>query len=262
MKKIPCPFLVASLFLLGPPSFAQAPQSPQHAPDGGTRETFDSIFIPSMPNAPFTATVKTEWIRHLQDGSEVILKNHRSVVRDGAGRIYQERALFVPDDGRQESTVRQIEISDPAAHEIYICRVAERLCRLLPFSAPVLAGSPMLGAAMEKPGGAASVEGLGTQMISGLETVGSRETTLVQSGTVGNEAPLLGKREFWYSPQLGINLITRRQNPQFASEQNFEVTDITLGEPDARVFGVPSGYKVIDLRRPPVVSSPQSPSEN
>jgi len=254
MKTIPRALLAASLFLLGYPSFGQVPKTPPRAPDGGTREIFDSIFIPSMPNAPFRATVNTEWIRHLPDGSDITLKNHRSIVRDTAGRIYQERAFFVPDDGKQESTVRQIEISDPAAHELYVCRLAERLCRLMQFSAPAVVGSSAVGTA--------GVESLGTQTISGLETIGTRETTLVESGTIGNEAPLLAKKEFWYSPQLGINLITRRQDPRFASEQNFEVTDITLGEPDAKLFEPPSGYKVIDLRKPPVISSPQSSSEN
>jgi hypothetical protein len=265
MKTIPCGLLAASLFLLGYPSFAQepqVPQAPQHAPDGGTRETFDSIFIPSMPNAPFAATVRAEWIRHLPDGSNITLKNHRIVVRDSAGRIYQERALFVPDDGKHVSTVRQIEISDPAAHEIYVCRVAERFCRLMEFSPRAFVASPAVSAPPNTAGGAVSMESLGTQTISGLETVGSQETTLVESETLGNEAPLLAKREFWYSPQLGINLITKRQNPQFASEQNFEVTDITLGEPDAKLFELPSGYKVIDLRKQRVFSSPQTSPEN
>ena len=153
MKTIPCALLAASLFLLGYPSSAQEPQTPQHAPDGGTRETFDNIFIPSMPNAPFRATVKTEWIRHLPDGSDIALKNHRSIVRDTTGRIYQERAFFVPDDGKHESTVRQIEISDPAAHELYVCRLAERSCRLTQFSPRAFVASAAASGPPNKAGG-------------------------------------------------------------------------------------------------------------
>jgi hypothetical protein len=261
MKKIPCHLLAATFFVLGFPCFAQSPPAPQHAPDGGTRETFTSIFIPSMPNAPFTATVNTEWIRQLPDGSQITLKNHRTIARDAAGRIFQERRYFVPDDGKHESAAYQIEISDPGAHQRYVCRIAEQICRLQQFFASNFTPSPAVAASASK-SGTSTVENLGTQNIDGLETTGTRETTLVGAATIGNEAPILERREFWYSPQLGINLITRREDPKFSTQQNFEVTNIALGEPDAKLFDPPSGYKILDLRKPPEISSPSAPSEN
>src|SRR6266481_1940085 len=111
MKSIP--FLLLAGFLILPNSLAQAPQEPQRPPDGGTREVLISILIPSLPNAPFTATVNTEWIRQLPDGSTITLKNHRAIARDAAGRIFQERRALVPDDGKTKSGVTQIEISGP-----------------------------------------------------------------------------------------------------------------------------------------------------
>jgi hypothetical protein len=246
--------LLLSAFLFLPVHFcaAQTPLQPLHAPDGGTRETFASITIPSTPASPFTATVNTEWIRQLPDGSNITLKNHRTVARDANGRVFEERRFFVPDDGKRESTVYQIEISDPAAHERYICRVTERVCRLEQFVAYEFKPKAAPGAS--------GVENLGTQNVSGLETIGSRETHLIETATYGNAAPILERKEFWYSPQLGINLITRRQDPRFSSQQNFEVTNIALGEPDAKLFGPPSGYKILDLRKPPELSSPQASS--
>ena len=109
MKRIP--FLLLSGFLILPSSvsLAQTPQSPpqqtQRPPDGGTREVLISILIPSLPNAPFTAIVNTEWIRQLPDGSSITLKNHRAIARDAAGRIFQERRALVPDDGKSKSGV-------------------------------------------------------------------------------------------------------------------------------------------------------------
>src|SRR5438477_10296836 len=98
MKSIP--FLLLSGFFILPNSFslAQAPQPPpqqsRRPPDGGTREMLISILIPSLPNAPFTATVNTEWIRQLPDGSTITLKNHRPTTGAAAGRICQvPRAL-------------------------------------------------------------------------------------------------------------------------------------------------------------------------
>jgi hypothetical protein len=251
MKRIPLFLPVVSLFLLIPSFRAQetrTPQAPIHAPDGGTIERFASIFIPPKTEAPFTATVNTEWIRHLPDGSLITLVNHRTIARDARGRVYQERAYFVPDDGKHESTVTQIEISDPVTNQLYICRAAEQICRVRDFSlsagtefAPVVApaktGTPGF-----------SAENLGRQYISGLETVGTRETHVLAAASYGNEAPILERKEFWYSPQLGINLITRREDPRFSSQQNFEVTNVMLGEPDAKLFRPPFGNRVQDPR--------------
>lgn len=263
MKTIPCPLLAASLLLLSSPNFAQSPPVPQHAPDGGTHETFESIFIPSMPNAPFAATVNTEWIRQLPDGSNITLINHRSIARDSKGRIFQERAWFVPDDGKKQSTAYQIEISDPAAHERYVCRLAEQVCRLERFFAPKFETSRVAVASPDKSGPPGmSVENLGTQTVGGFETVGTRETRLVEAATIGNEAPILERKEFWYSTQLGINLITKREDPRFSAQQNFAVTNITSGEPDVKLFDAPSGFKILDLRTPPEVSAPPPPSQN
>lgn len=55
---------------------------------------------------------------------------------------------------------------------------------------------------------------------------------------------------FWYSPELNVNLISKLQGPRFGS-QNFEVSDIVIGEPDAKLFYAPGNFKVIDLRNPP-----------
>lgn len=253
--------VVFSGFLLLPLGFCVGQEKslqPSHAPDGGTMERFASITIPAKAGAPFTATVNTEWIRRLADGSNITLKNHRSIARDGQGRIFEERAFFVPDDGRHESTAYQIEISDPATHQRYVCHVAERVCRLQLFlgsAAPEIAGSAPLDKA-GTPG--TTVENLGTQAVSGLQTVGTRETHVVQAATIGNEAPILEKKEFWYSPELGINLITKRQEARFSSEQNFEVTNISLSDPEAKLFAPPAGYTIVDLRKPQVSAAPTS----
>jgi hypothetical protein len=252
--------LAGFLILPNACSLAQTPQEPQRLPDGGTREVLISILIPSLPNAPFTATVNTEWIRQLPDGSTIILKNRRAIARDIAGRIFQERSSLVPDGGQIESAVSQIEISDPVSHELYICVPSERVCQLKLFSPPDSPRSAAAGAVRRGPG-SPGLEDLGKQSIGGLETVGTRETTVIPTGAIGNNSPLLTNREFWYSPQLGVNLISRRQDPRFGS-QNFEVTDIALGEPDARLFAIPSGSKILDLRKPPEISSPQAATPN
>jgi len=253
------------MLLLVPASLCPAQEKtvqPTHAPDGGTIERFASITIPTTPGAPFTATVNTEWVRQVPDGGNIILVNHRTVARDANGRVFEERAYFVPSDGKQKSVAYQIEISDPATHDRYICRIAEHVCRLQQFFSnyATAAVAPDGSASAGTPG--LTVENLGSQNVAGLETVGTRETRLIETASIGNEAPLLEKKEFWYSPDLGINLITRRQDPRFSSQQNFEVNNIQLGEPDAKLFEPPAGFRILDLRKPPEVATPANSSPN
>jgi hypothetical protein len=87
---------------------AQNAEEAHHAPDGSTSETVQSIAIPALANAPFTCTVSTEWVKRLEDGSTASVQNHRLVMRDGAGRIFQERRSLVPKVGNREPEVTRL----------------------------------------------------------------------------------------------------------------------------------------------------------
>lgn len=250
--------LGAFLVLPNSPSIAAAPNA-QRPPDGGTREVLISILIPSLPDAPFSATVSTEWIRQLADGTTITVGNRRAIARDRKGRIFQERRLLVPNDGEHESGVTQIEISDPVEHELFICVPQARVCQVEFFSAPNFVRAPPPAAATRP--GSPTVEDLGKQSIAGVDTVGTRETTVIETGAIGNDMPMTVRREFWYSPQLGVNLVSKVNDPRVGI-QNFEVSDIVLGEPDVKLFALPSHSKIIDLREPAKTSSPGSQSPN
>jgi hypothetical protein len=240
-----------SMLLLIPAFFARAPQKGSGVPDGGMREVLVSIFIPSLPNIPFTAIVNTEWIRPLADFSRITLTNHRLIARDRSGRIFQERRLLVAEGGKQESIVTQTEISDPVSHERYICVPRELVCQLEVFQ-PAESALPAKASAAQKRPGSLTEEALGARSIAGLETVGTRETTLIPAGTIGNDSPLHIKREYWYSRQLGLNALSILDDPRFGT-QTFELSDVTIGEPDAKLFVPPEGSKILDLRNPPEV---------
>ena len=244
-------YLPAALLLLGAsaileyPAIAQAPPPTLRPPDGGVREKLVSILIPSLPNAAFSAVVNTKSIRQLPNGAQITLVNHRRIARDSAGRIFQERRMLVPDDGAHESLLTQIEISDPVKHKLYICQPEERVCQLEEFS-PVEGNDPsVLGKEPAGPG----VERLGKQTIEGIETRGVRQSIEIPAGEIGNDRALLATREFWYSPQLGVNLVSARDDPQ-SGKQEFRVTEIVLGEPNAGLFEPPRDAKILDLRNP------------
>ena len=67
------------------------------------------------------------------------------------------------------------------------------------------------------------------------------------AGAIGNDREVAFTKEFWYSPKLALNLVVTRLDPVHGT-QTFNVGNLQLTEPDARVFAVPAGFKVVDQR--------------
>lgn len=217
--------------------------------DGGTRERLESIFIPPIANAPFSLTLDTEWSRPLEGGGSYTLVNRRHIMRDSAGRIYQERWFLVPKGGKVESTMNWIQISDPEKHIYFNCRVANKVCNQLPYGdSKAKVYKPLIGNSGPLPdgNGVQSHQDLGTGGMAGVTTIGYRDTTTINPGVYGNDAPMTTTREFWYAPKLGINLISILDSPK-TGKQVFTVTELSTDEPDPKFFAIPDGYTVADM---------------
>jgi hypothetical protein len=233
----------------------QGPAQLNHAPDGGNREMITSIAIPPIPNAPFSATVETEWTRYLDSGGRMVLRNRRLVARDSLGHVFQERRTFVPDGSRVPSQVWRTDLAEPQTHTVAQCDTRSRVCELRVYVGPpsqVAASAGSLGKAT----GSLEREDLGVQSINGLDLIGTRETQPLGLTATGSDRPLAIVKEFWYSKQLGLNVITRRTDPRTSAEL-FTVTDIQLSEPERGLFALPADARIVDLRAPAV--SPPRP---
>jgi hypothetical protein len=230
---------------------AQRPASPVGIPDGGTREVLESIFIPPKPNAPFSLTLDTEWTRPFGNGGTYTVANERHIARDTAGRVYEERWYLVPKGGKVESTMNYIQIADPTQHTLYNCRVETRKCFLLGYTGSTSTiYSPATRPSGPLPNGTGfhTHEELGSNTLFGFETEGYRESTTLNPGTFGNDQPMVTTREFWYSTQLGIDLISKLDSPK-SGRQTFTVTVISAAEPDPKLFALPEGYELVDRRQ-------------
>jgi hypothetical protein len=235
---------------------AQAPATPSSAPaaqDGGVRAVLESIVIPPIPNHPFSATLQTEWLQYAGEGATVTLVNERPIVRDGKGRIYQERWALVPKFSKVNSQRVLLQIADPNQHTLYTCAIYQRICELETYDPTheLAAGEPR----KPIPNGVlvhdhSRVEDLGTRSIAGVETVGRRETDTIDVGTMGNDQPLTAMTETWHSQELAINLLSIRTGPMIG-KQNFTITELSSIEPDPDLFKVPDGYEVRDMRKKP-----------
>lgn len=234
-------FALSSSFLLAQDDEARGPAS-----DGGTIEMMHSITITAAAHAPFSGVVQTEWRQTLEDGSTVTRENHRVVMRDSLGRIFQERRTLVAKGGTEEPELRRIEISDPKRHIKYFCRATDHVCLVHGY-----AGPPTEEREPENAEVAGKVtitrEDVGKSNISGLEVTGTKETRVIEAGALGNDRPITITKEIWYSPQLQMNVMVKRSDPRHGV-QTLTMTEVSLAEPDPKYFQLPAGYKVFDPR--------------
>jgi hypothetical protein len=233
-----------AILALGWPLGAQ--EAAMHAPDGGTWERVQSLVILPVRNAPFSAVVTTEWTRMMPDGSKQTIKNHRTVARDSSGRVFEERRAFSPDGDTQVTLLSEVDYRDPNQHERAVCFPVEKVCRVFRFYQPatvtVQKAAPVSNGMVE-----VTQEDLGRKTIGEVEVVGSREVTTIKAGAMGYETAQPIVKEFWYSPQLGINVSTKRFDPRASAIQDFEVGNISLAEPDAKMFEPPVGFRMVRM---------------
>lgn len=92
---------------------------------------------------------------------------------------------------------------------------------------------------------------LGTQNFEGVDAEGTRTTTTIPAGAIGNDRPIEIVYESWYSKDLQLTVYSRRSDPR-TGEQIYRLTNISRSEPDSSVFAVPSGYRIVSQTTPGV----------
>jgi len=86
-------------------------------------------------------------------------------------------------------------------------------------------------------------EELGTRDFEGVSAEGTRKTTIIPAGAVGNERPIEVVYERWYSKELGLVVYSKNKDPRFG-EQTYKLVNVVRAEPDPSLFSLPTGYKV------------------
>ena len=101
---------------------------------------------------------------------------------------------------------------------------------------------PGVRAAMEKATvGVVTHEDLGRQNIEGVTASGSRSTTTIPAGAIGNLQPIQVVSEQWVSQDLQVLVMTRHNDPR-SGETTYRLQSIVRAEPDRSLFTVPPDY--------------------
>lgn len=109
-------------------------------------------------------------------------------------------------------------------------------------------------------------EKLEPRSFDGVQAEGTRTTTTIAAGQIGNEQPIQIVDERWFSPELQVVVMTRHSDPR-AGETTYRLTNITRTEPSAALFQVPADYTVKEAPAPGVrrarrPAPPPAPQEN
>ena len=99
-----------------------------------------------------------------------------------------------------------------------------------------------------------ATESLGTKTIEGVQVTGTRSTSTIPAGTIGNDRDLNIIRETWYSSELKLVIQSTQSDPRFG-ETTYTLKNIQQGSPDVTLFQVPANY-TIDKIVPRFVKAP------
>ena len=235
--------------------------------------------VTSVPNAAFSADAETEFTQVLGDGNRIERRYSSMVARDSQGRTRrdEEIALVGPlaIDG---PSPRLVTIVDSVTGQSYTLddkkRVAYRnpiaMARLRTAHAaawvagtethmtwtgtvagpgtgkPQVSVTAMPGQRVFVGDGAATkvtTESLGAKSIEGVMAEGTRTTSTIPAGAIGNLMPIEVVSERWYSKELQMPVLISRRDPR-TGDSVYRLRNIVRAEPPQDLFTVPSDYQI------------------
>jgi hypothetical protein len=263
---------------------------------GSSFEILDASPLESekvVKDSPFSADAVTEFVQTLSDGNRIERSFRASIARDGKGRTRREEqiALLGPLSAHGDPPT-MITINDPDAGLHYTLNDETKTARRERFvmSSPNIAihtvregpetaaGTPFTAKFSTKdflvnqaalglaervvPESSAVIENLGTQQIDGVVAEGTRTTTRIPAGSIGNQLPIDIVSERWFSKELQLAVLITRRDPR-SGDTTYRLTNIVRAEPPAELFTPPQDYhlenvgdKLIDIERKKIDNKP------
>jgi hypothetical protein len=230
----------------------------------------------TISNAPYSAEAVTESTQVLADGNRITRKTVTRIYRDGEGRTRREQ---VSDNGAVESVSivdpvahlsYVLQPESRTAYRDFVLIGLPNIVRKMSTAArekqdlekqrrqgpgqdgtivypdapppPPPPPGPEVRVGFERmPAGQTVREDLGRQNVEGVTATGSRSTTTIPAGAIGNLQPLKIVSEQWFSPDLQVLVMTKHSDPR-TGETTYSLQSIVRAEPDRSLFTVPPDY--------------------
>lgn len=199
-----------------------------------------------VTGAPYSADTSNSLIQTLADGNTIQRNTTGKVARDNQGRTYLQETITEGPLARNGPTTLTF-ITDPVAGYSYELNATSKTANRRPFKAPGANARrpPKADLAPRRDSADVVSSDLGMQNIGGVNAQGKSITHTIPAGAIGNAQPIVSKNEVWYSPDLQIVVLSKRNDPRIG-DSTYTVSNISRTAPDASLFQVPADYAVRD----------------
>jgi len=85
-------------------------------------------------------------------------------------------------------------------------------------------------------------EDLGTRNIGGVDCTGTRQTSTIPAGAIGNDKPISIVTETWTSEAIGAVVESTSDDPRYG-KTTYQLTNLQLSEPPRSLFEPPANFK-------------------
>ena len=259
------------------------PAGAAQAAGSGGRVWAGAVETKTVTGRPYSAEAVTERTQVLGDGNRINVRSVTRIFRDGEGRTRRE---MIDEAGR----VQTISISDPVAKTSYTLNPETKIAyaaggNIVAMRSPsgTATATPSGSATAGGGGGGGRMgriveplrvpnasggttvymresgpddpntkkEDLGQQNIEGVMATGTRTTTVIPAGKIGNAQEIRIVSEQWFSDDLQVLVMTRHSDPR-SGENVYRLQNILRAEPDQTLFSVPTDYTIQQrgIRRP------------
>jgi hypothetical protein len=157
----------------------------------------------------------------------------------GRGGRGGQVAVVTPDAPREAGA----EMVDKREAEELIVRGNFQVRGTLQVDKAAALGGAMPTAVRARSAFAGTTESLGEQVMDGVAAAGSRTTTTIPAGAIGNQQEIRVVSEQWFSADLQVLVMTRHSDPR-SGETTYRLTNIIRADPGAALFEVPADYTV------------------
>jgi hypothetical protein len=223
-----------------------------------------------VKGAPYSADTVNENVQVLADGNRITHKSTGAVYRDSEGRTRREQTIeAIGPWSTSGEPVKTIIINDNVGGSTFFLdsksKEAHKVAMIqttgvrseggqMGFSTGgVPGGGAQIGLSMSTKDvaklkgmlgpaqGEVKEESLGNQTMEGVVCQGTRITTTIPAGAMGNERPISMVTERWYSPELQVVVMSKHTDPRMG-ETTFRLERINRNEPAHSLFELPADF--------------------
>ena len=232
---------------------------------------------------PYSADTSTETVQTLPDGNRIVHRTVSKFYRDTDGRTRREETFGNVDPEHPTPHEVKVFIDDPVTGTAFVLDPGSKTADKMQRSRKLLdersadddgtrmmikslndteaaeQGAPKrilfnvrddrssnpdaLSFVISDENREITKEDLGTKNIEGVDCNGTRRTSTIPAGAIGNEKPIAIVTETWFAPAIGAVVESTSDDPRFG-KTTYKLANVQLSEPARTLFEPPATFKI------------------